>query len=860
MMIGGSVERLNHFLIDSYFDKYIVACGLTNQELSPIADFASPGALARQHVDHSVSPTPPSISVDSRLPVAWEKGIIPKAWRRAGGILIPKEKNSSTIDQFCQISLLNVEGKIFFSVVTQRLSVFLQKNNFVDTSVQKAGISGFSGCLEHANVIWHQVQTAKKEKKDLHVVFLDLANAFGSVPHEILWTAFNFFQVPEDITRLVKTYFLDLQFCVTAQASTTAWQHLETGIMAGCTISPLAFTMAMELIIRASRWVVGGERLKNGLRLPPIRAYMDDMTTITTSACTKRLLDKLQGNMKWARMEFKPSKSRSISIVKGQLANERFHVNNEPIPTVLEKPIKSLGRWYSAELKDSKQINSTALPGKLKLWCFQFGLLPRLMWPMSMYEVTLSHANRLERLVNAQVRKWLGLPRCLSNIGLYGNRALSLPISSLVEEYKCAKTRLEMTLTESRDPFVRGAAPTLVTGRKWKPSAAVAVAKTALRHRDIVGHRGPWFGSNNTDLAKGKTEWRHMVVEEVRHQEEAARCAKAQQGRWMKWEGVERRKISWNELWSMEANRLSFIIRATYDVLPSPTNLHLWYGEDPACLQCAAPATLKHILVGCKTSLTQGRYTWRHNQVLKCLAAELENKRVSINAMPLNAQSTFPQKTAFVREGEKQRTKPSPSEAGPLSTARDWEMRVDLSQRLTFPPEIAITNLRPDLVLWSKSCRQVFIIELTVPWEDAIDEAFERKRLRYANLAAEAEGRGWNARVWPVEVGCRGFVARSTTRLLKEVGIRGQAQRKAIKELATAAERSSHWLWLKRRDAAWAAGSDQPEVGQPRRRVYCVKGPKHPTKSGHTTDDVESWWHHTVIVCASHPRRPQLLC
>lgn len=55
-------------------------------------------------------------------------------------------------------------------------------------------------------------------------------------------------------------------------------------------------------------------------------------------------------------MEIKPSKSRSIFIVKGQLANERFHVNNEPLPTILEKPIKSLGRWYSAEHKDSKQV------------------------------------------------------------------------------------------------------------------------------------------------------------------------------------------------------------------------------------------------------------------------------------------------------------------------------------------------------------------------------------------------------------------------------------------------------------------------------------------------------------------------
>ncbi|RXN25999.1 hypothetical protein ROHU_005724 [Labeo rohita] len=281
--------------------------------------------------------------------------------------------------------------------------------------------------MEHANIIWHQIQSAKKENRDLHVIFLDLANAFGSVPHKILWMAFSYFRVPDHITDLVKSYFHDLQFCITVENTTTAWQQLEIGIMAGCTISPLAFVMAMQVVIRASRWVVGGERTKSGLRLPPVRAYMDDMTLITTTKpCTRRLLQKLQENIQWARMQFKPSKSRSISIVKGQLTGEQFYISEEPIPTVFEKPIKSLGRWYSADLKDTqqieqlrrdlanglKQMNNTGLPGKLKLWCYQFGLLPRLLWPLTMYEVSLSHVNQLERLVNTQVRKWLGLPKC----------------------------------------------------------------------------------------------------------------------------------------------------------------------------------------------------------------------------------------------------------------------------------------------------------------------------------------------------------------------------------------------------------------------------------------------------------------
>lgn len=59
----------------------------------------------------------------------------------------------------------------------------------------------------------------------------------------------------------------------------------------------------------------------------------------------------------------------------------------------------------------------------------------------------------------------------------------------------------------------------------------------------------------------------------------------------------------------------------------------------------------------------------------------------------------------------------------PLNTARDWEMQVDLSQRLTFPPEIAATDFCPDLVLWSKSCRHILVVAVT----DPLDQAFQRK-------------------------------------------------------------------------------------------------------------------------------------
>ena len=75
----------------------------------------------------------------------------------------------------------------------------------------------------------------------------------------------------------------------------------------------------------------------------------------------------------------------------------------------------------------------------------------------------------------------------------------------------------------------------------------------------------------------------------------------------------------------MEARELSFELKSVYDVLPSPSNLCLWgLKEDPNCKLCGKPANLEHDLSSCRTALTEGRYTWRHNMVLKEVAAGLD--------------------------------------------------------------------------------------------------------------------------------------------------------------------------------------------------------------------------------------------
>ena len=51
----------------------------------------------------------------------------------------------------------------------------------------------------------------------------------------------------------------------------------------------------------------------------------------------------------------------------------------------------------------------------------------------------------------------------------------------------------------------------------------------------------------------------------------------------------------------------------------------------------------------------------------------------------------------------------------------DWHVATDLKHNFIFPTEIAFTPKSPDIVIWSVKAKQVFIIELIVPFEENFD-------------------------------------------------------------------------------------------------------------------------------------------
>ena len=72
-----------------------------------------------------------------------------------------------------------------------------------------------------------------------------------------------------------------------------------------------------------------------------------------------------------------------------------------------------------------------------------------------------------------------------------------------------------------------------------------------------------------------------------------------------------------------------------------------------------------------------------------------------------------------------------------MDRATDWQLQVDLDEKLKVPEEVVETNLRPDMILVSRNLKRMGVIELTVPSEDRKKVSNEKKRSNYLVLQAE---------------------------------------------------------------------------------------------------------------------------
>ena len=264
--------------------------------------------------------------------------------------LIPKAsaaEKPQDPSNFRPIALTSCVGKLFTSILKNRWLTYMMTNGFLDTSVQKAFLPGTPGCLEQYQKLAAVIQQSHKRHRSLCVCWEDMANAYGSVHHQLIQFALKYYHAPHSFKAVVSCLYSDLSATITSRSWSTKAVPLKLGVYQGDPLSVVIFnTVMMTLADTLKEDQHLGYTFAQSHRSINVLQYADDTCLIANGpGSCQHLLAKVEKWLQWSGMRAKVTKYHSLAIQAstGKRYDPKLHLNEENIPFIGNKTLKFLG-------------------------------------------------------------------------------------------------------------------------------------------------------------------------------------------------------------------------------------------------------------------------------------------------------------------------------------------------------------------------------------------------------------------------------------------------------------------------------------------------------------------------------------
>ena len=667
----------------------------------------------------------------------------PEFWRYGVTILLHKG-GEKTLPNFRPITLTTTISKLFHSIIAAWLEKALTSTKTIQTTVQKGFLLGISGAIEHDLVLDDVLSEARKHRKNLHMLLIDLKNAFGSAPHSRIIWALQRFGAPAWVQSYVRNFYSDVNTKMQCKTWETDFLRVKRGVLQGDTLSPLLFLLVMQVALQAlaSTCPNYGYRTSADGREHFLKCFADDLTIITRTPKRLQLAaQKLEQITEWLGLEIKPSKCRSFGLGKAGYRKIDIDIAGHTILNVEDAPSKFLGMELSLSqsFAEKAEIASTALkkiinsldefplPPRDKVQLYRNFALPKMRWVLLVQDVLPTALKKIQTELEQYLKRWWHLPKSASRDAL--RLVTGIPaISHLAEQSQCTKYSIAQ---KSSDPSVN----------------AVIYKRRAACHKPLHRLLRSLGGSIPADKRAAmnalKAEQHKALKEKV--------ATLAVQGAWSRLDQTLAVDRQWRSvMWSLPQSVQQFATKAAIDVLPTRANLLRWkVGCDSACTNCGVKETLHHVLNNCKHLLNNGAYKWRHDSILQQIVSVIRIRTP-------NAQVTADIQGYTYRL--------------PFSCDTDW---------------------RPDIVI-HHSNHNIEFVELTVPFETNTASAHSRKTTKYANLLQGAKAEGLKPTLTCIEMGSRGIPSPAWNAWVKT----NHLHQNFTKTCASIALTASHLIWL----------------------------------------------------------------
>ena len=368
------------------------------------------------------------------IPTDWTIGIIKVLYKNKGDI--------NDVNNYRGITLLSCLGKLFTSVINNRLYNYLTTENIIGS--EQVGFRPKHSTLDHIFALHILSNYYIQEKKQLFCAFVDYSKAFDFVDRTYLWQKLLNSNVNGKVLNVVKNMYKNAKSHVSVNNILSDSFPCQVGVRQGENLSPLLFAIYLnDFKTFLSEKYIGltriSESISNELNLYLkifCLLYADDTLVLAESAA--QLQKALNGlNMycnKWA-LKVNLDKTKVIIFSRGKIRKYKsFKFGDNSVDVVedyvyLGTTFNYNGTFHKAKAKQvlqAKKANFSLITKvrQLNLSADTFTeLFERLIIPILLYGSEIwgyENPRQLQIMCNNVMRKFLRLHKSTSTCMLTG--------------------------------------------------------------------------------------------------------------------------------------------------------------------------------------------------------------------------------------------------------------------------------------------------------------------------------------------------------------------------------------------------------------------------------------------------------